>query len=154
MRLRDLEVVFGVLGEEMKNELLGKDELSISVGGVDFTASKIAEMIRSHTQQNKKAAEILRAQMIELDRVKAQLAEANKKLSWYQSGEIHTCHADCQRPFCVLHRQLESARGVIEFYGDYEDTRIVKMGDNFEHRYNPHIGKKAREALSAIGMGE
>lgn len=44
----------------------------IRVGGVDFTGSKIAEMIRSHTQQNKKAAEILRAQMIELDRVKVE----------------------------------------------------------------------------------
>lgn len=58
------------------SEILGKDEFSISVGGVDFTASKIAEMIRSHTQQNKKAAEILRAQMLELDRVKALLDEA------------------------------------------------------------------------------
>ena len=69
----------------MKNELLGKDELSISVGGVDFTASKIAEMIRSHTQQNKKAAEILRAQMIELDRVKALLDECEKMLWVYQN---------------------------------------------------------------------
>lgn len=47
--------------------------------------------------------------------LEAQLAEANKKLGWYQSGEIHTCHADCQRPFCVLHRQLEKAEKVIEF---------------------------------------
>lgn len=60
------------------SEILGKDELSISVGGVDFTASKIAEMIRSHTRQNNEAAEILRAQMIELDRVKALLDEAVK----------------------------------------------------------------------------
>lgn len=47
--------------------------------------------------------------------LEAQLAEANKKLSWYQSGEIHTCHAECQRPFCVLHRQLEKADKVIHF---------------------------------------
>ena len=69
----------------MKNELLGKDELSISVGGVDFTASKIAEMIRSHTRQNNEAAEILRAQMIELDRVKALLDECEKMLWTYQN---------------------------------------------------------------------
>ena len=57
----------------------------VTIGGVDFTASKIAEMIRSHTQQNKKAAEILRAQMIELDRVKALLDECEKMLWAYQN---------------------------------------------------------------------
>jgi len=34
----------------MKNELLGKDELSISVGGVDFTASKIADCLYSEDE--------------------------------------------------------------------------------------------------------
>ncbi len=70
----------------MKNELLGKDEISISVGGVDFTASKIAEMIRSHTRQNNEAAEILRDQMIELDRVKALLDEAVPLLETARKG--------------------------------------------------------------------
>ena len=59
----------------MKNELLGKDEISINVGGVDFTASKIEEMIRSHTLQNTEAARLLRGRQIELDRVKGLLGE-------------------------------------------------------------------------------
>ncbi len=65
----------------------------------------------------------------EIQFLKQQLAEANKKLSWYQSGEIHTCHAECQRPFCVLHRQLESARGVISGYADgtaYKTNRQLR----------------------------
>lgn len=72
--------------------------------------------------------------------LEAQLAEANKKLSWYQSGEIHTCHADCQRPFCVLHRQLESARGVIVSWIDFEDRSIAKEG--------PYVGMEINSLIS------
>ena len=76
----------------------------------------------------------------EIQSLKQQLAEANKKLSWYQSGEIHTCHAECQRPFCVLHRQLESARGVIVSWIDFEDRSIAKEG--------PYVGMEINSLIS------
>lgn len=78
---------------------------------------------------------------IRIASLEAQLAEANKKLSWYQSGEIHTCHAECQRPFCVLHKQLESARGVIEFYGDKLNWR--DEADSGVKAFGPYKDHKA-----------
>lgn len=42
------------------------------------------------------------------------------KLKWYQSGDVHTCHEECARPMCVLHRKcvwqddlLKRAKGIM-----------------------------------------
>lgn len=72
---------------------------------------------------------------------------AGQYVKLYDYRDLEKKFFDSNVRISELEKQLESARRVIEFYGDYEDTRIVKMGDNFEHRYNPHIGKKARQWL-------
>ena len=91
--------------------------------------------IEFHQTENKLLKATARIASLE-----AQLAEANKKLSWYQSGEIHTCHAECQRPFCVLHRQLEEARGVIVSWIEFEDRSIAKEG--------PYVGMEINSLIS------
>ena len=90
----------------------------------------------------------------QFDQLKSQLEEKDAEIAELQkfvNGDILS-HESCAFKEMYaenksLKQQLEAARGVREFYSDYEDTRIVKMGDNFEHRYNPHIGKKARQWL-------
>lgn len=40
----------------------------------------------------------------------AEIAALKDKLSWYQSGDIHTCHDQCERPMCVMGRENESLK--------------------------------------------
>ena len=114
----------------MKNELLGKDEISINVGGVDFTASKIEEMIRSHTLQNTEAARLLRGQQIELDCVKAQLEKAEKVIEFYGAKENWRDEADSG----------------VKVFGPFKDHKTwTDCGYEYDWENLHDQGEKARE---------
>lgn len=55
--------------------------------------------------------------------LKAELDKANKKLSWYESGNIHTCNYQCERPLCVQRRKIdELEKEKEEFYHEYRKS--------------------------------
>ena len=50
--------------------------------------------------------------------------KAEEELSWYKSGDVHSCHANCQKPGCVQRRRLEEAEKVIEFYANATEFEL------------------------------
>jgi len=58
-------------------------------------------------QQTRKLADLCRQLERELQEARAEI----ERLDW--SG-IHSCHAECQRPMCVLRRELAEAKVEIE----------------------------------------
>ena len=45
------------------------------------------------------------------DRLRTKYEELEKKLRWYESGHIHTCHSECQRPLCIFGRRIDALEG-------------------------------------------
>lgn len=110
----------------------------------------------------------------------AELDRVRRELSWYESGTIHTCHSECQKPICIVSRERDQLReklrvavDALKFYGN-EDHWSNKQSVMESHGSLPKIankvvnkdlslprggegywfkvaGKKAREALAKIG---
>lgn len=40
----------------------------------------------------------------------AEIQQLKKRISWLESGSIHTCHAECEKPLCVANREIERLR--------------------------------------------
>ena len=55
-------------------------------------------------------------------RVSDLLTEAADRIDHLFASGIHTCHADCQRPTCVLRRELDKALAALEAIADGEDA--------------------------------
>lgn len=50
----------------------------------------------------------------DIDTLEAKCAELENKLEWRRFGDIHTCHDECKRPGCVLHRKMEWQAEMLE----------------------------------------
>ena len=43
----------------------------------------------------------------EITQLKQDIEKLKKRISWLESGSIHTCHAECEKPLCVANREIE-----------------------------------------------
>lgn len=50
----------------------------------------------------------------DIDTLAARVEDLKKQLSWHESGYIHTCHAECKKPMCVLHRKVRHQAEMLE----------------------------------------
>ena len=39
-----------------------------------------------------------------------EIEQLKKRISWLESGSIHTCHAECEKPLCVANREIEKLK--------------------------------------------
>lgn len=39
-----------------------------------------------------------------------EIQQLKKRISWLESGSIHTCHAECEKPLCVANREIDKLK--------------------------------------------
>lgn len=57
-----------------------------------------------------------------------EIADLKKRISWLESGLIHTCHAECKKPLCVANREIERLKAENErlYYDNTELQGLVE----------------------------
>lgn len=77
-----------------------------------------------------------------------------KRLAWYESGDVHTCHDECERPQCVQYRRLTRYEEALRRYAEADwNGNPIPLGNGQTVRgipfgLGPYI---AREALGGEG---
>jgi hypothetical protein len=116
----------------------------VTAPGVDPTIAAIVlerEYLRSEltalraqlekTEQLRFGADATRRQQrVDIDRFRAQLADARRErdeLIEERDGGVHTCHDNCQRPACKFRRERDQWRAVA--------TRLKEAFEHCERRY-------------------
>ena len=46
----------------------------------------------------------------EITQLKQDIEKLKKRISWFESGSIHTCHAECEKPLCVANREIDKLK--------------------------------------------
>ena len=46
----------------------------------------------------------------ETTQLKQGIEKLKKRISWFESGSIHTCHAECEKPLCVANREIDKLK--------------------------------------------
>ena len=79
---------------------------------------------------------VLKAHVIEYSALAAKDAEIEqlkKRISWLESGSIHTCHAECEKPLCVANREIERLKEVnvvsSKYWIEKESALLSKIND-------------------------
>ena len=57
------------------------------------------------------------------------LTDAADRIEYLFSSGIHTCHADCQRPMCVLRRERNTALAELEHHKSVKETTDAAHGE-------------------------
>ena len=65
------------------------------------------------------------------------VAALNKRISWLDSGSIHTCHDECQRTTCVQYREIEALKAaLIESKGCWDAAYAEGLPDAMNEARN------------------
>lgn len=63
----------------------------------------------------------------------AEIEQLKKRISWLESGSIHTCHAECEKPLCVANREVERLKEVnvvsSKYWIEKESALLSKIND-------------------------
>ena len=68
----------------------------------------IFKMKNESDYENRLALEEYTVNMFEAK--ETEIEQLKKRISWLESGSIHTCHAECEKPLCVANREIERLR--------------------------------------------
>ena len=100
---------------QLKSQLEEKDAEIQRLKGYTISGQEII------IDELKQQLEEMNKNCISLSLHESRMNEVEKKLTWFESGKIHSCHADCQREACLLRRQLEEARDILEVVVEVND---------------------------------
>ncbi len=80
--------------------------------------------------------------------LKARAESAEKRVAWLESGDVHTCHDECEREACVLTRQLAQARREATVAANQRDDNARVAYDLAEERDDARAWAKRWKAAA------
>ena len=85
-------------------------------------------------------------------RVSDMLTEAADRLDHLFASGIHTCHADCQRPMCVLRRERDKALAELERVTAERDRWVHDYSEKYDETRDPRtrVAELERQLKSEI----
>ena len=62
----------------------------------------------------------------------AEIEQLKKRISWLESGSIHTCHAECEKPLCVANREIERMKAELKC----QQAKLVAASSNPKDKHS------------------
>jgi hypothetical protein len=69
----------------------------------------------------------------QLESVTRERDAAISKLEWYQVRDIHTCHAKCKKPLCVMGRERDALKAALEEYTTCRHVGLACAAECSQH---------------------
>lgn len=81
----------------------------------------------------------------------AEIEQLKKRISWLESGSIHTCHAECEKPLCVANREIEKLQ--LENAELKEELKqVLSIGVKMQREVNRKLSVKYDNLKQALDV--